>query len=147
MKEIGIVERDYHIIKKGKKFDVEFRINGHSVSIENFKPHEDMSEETLCFSGALVIDGNVVGTCKNNGCGGCAMYYLDRNFEEVNEIYKNIAELENYCFPKMKLNLYDVIDAIANFLVVFIDVTTISKTKTIINQLNKSAEIYRQKYS
>ena len=40
------------------------------IVLKNFKHHDDMSEETLCFSADVWIDGYKAGYAKNGGYGG-----------------------------------------------------------------------------
>ena len=64
MKVIGLIENNYYIVQKStKKFDVEFRVGEHSVSLDNFEYYERMSEETNAFTADLVMNGEVVGDC------------------------------------------------------------------------------------
>jgi len=42
-----------------------------NLSLKNLKFHEDMSEETPCFSADLYEDGKLVAYVKNSGHGGC----------------------------------------------------------------------------
>jgi hypothetical protein len=41
------------------------------LTLKKLKFHEDMSEETPCFSADLYEDGKLVAHVKNNGRGGC----------------------------------------------------------------------------
>ena len=44
----------------------------HSYSLTSVKVHDDMSEETLCFSAKLVNpEGKIVAVIRNSGRGGC----------------------------------------------------------------------------
>ena len=45
-----------------------------SLSLKNLKFHEDMSEETPCFSADLYKDGKLFAYVKNSGRGGCNDY-------------------------------------------------------------------------
>jgi len=45
-----------------------------SLSLTKVKFHEDMSEETGCFSGVLLENGVKVANVSNNGQGGCNKY-------------------------------------------------------------------------
>jgi hypothetical protein len=47
------------------------------LELKNLKVHDDMSEETLCFSATLYVDGKKVATVKNEGHGGSNFYYWD----------------------------------------------------------------------
>lgn len=146
MKEIGVVENNYHILQKNARtYLVEFRVGTHTISINNFEWYERMSEETNAFCGDLILDGIKVGDCSNEGRGGCANYHAYGNWELAREIEKEVCEVENYCFPSMKLNIYDVIDNIASLMVTFIanKVTTYTKAVLVINYLQTQADKYR----
>lgn len=41
------------------------------LELKNVKVHEDMSEETTCFSATLYANEKKVATCKNDGRGSC----------------------------------------------------------------------------
>jgi len=45
------------------------------LSVRNVKLHEDMSEETTCFSADVYKDGKLIAHAKNSGHGGCNDYY------------------------------------------------------------------------
>lgn len=146
MKEIGVIENNYHILRKNARtYLVEFRVGTHTISINNFEWYERMSEETNAFCGDLILDGINVGDCSNEGKGGCASYHAFGKWELANEIEKELHEVENYCFPSMKLSLYDVIDSIASLMVTFIanKVTTHAKAVMVVNYLQKQADKYR----
>lgn len=40
------------------------------LELKNVRIHEDMSEETTCFSATLYVDGIRAALCSNRGCGG-----------------------------------------------------------------------------
>jgi hypothetical protein len=42
-----------------------------NLSLKNLKFHEDMSEETPCFSADLYQDGKLIAHVRNDGHGGC----------------------------------------------------------------------------
>lgn len=146
MKEIGVVENNYHILQKNaRNYVVEFRIGGHTISIVNFEWYERMSEETNAFSGDLVLDGINVGDCSNDGKGGCAMYHAFGKWELANEISQILKNTENYCFPSMSLSLEDVIDNIASIMVCFTanKVSTHAKAVAVATYLQTQADKYR----
>ena len=67
------------------------------LSLMKVKFHEDMSEETACFSGLLVEDGIIVAHVSNTGQGGCNDY---RPFERaINNIdlYGRYGQLDVDC--------------------------------------------------
>jgi hypothetical protein len=47
------------------------------VTLKNLKVHKDMSEETLCFSASIYIDGKKSGRVSNRGHGGPHMIHFD----------------------------------------------------------------------
>ena len=53
-----------------KKRTIELTIAGYTFSLKNLKVHNDMSDETTCFSADLVCNGKVIAYCKNDGQGG-----------------------------------------------------------------------------
>lgn len=146
IKEIGVVENHYHILQKNVgNYVVEFRVGTHTIGITNFEWYERMSEETNAFCADLILDGIKVGECSNEGRGGCASYHAFGNWELAQEIEQVINELENYCFPSMKLNLCDVIDNIASLMVCFKanNITKLSDANKLVNYLQKQSEKYR----
>lgn len=150
VKEIGIVENNYHFVQtKPRKFDVVFRIGEHSVSLANFEFYERMSEETKAFSADLVLDGINVGDCSNDGKGGCANYHAFGNWDLSRKIATEISEVTDYCFPKLKMSLEDVIDQLASFIIILQEykVTTITRAKLVVENLNKEADEYRKKFT
>jgi hypothetical protein len=150
MKVIGIVEDNFYFVQKTpKKIAVEFRVGNHTISLENFEYYERMSEETNAFSADLVLDGEKVGDCSNDGRGGCANYSAHKNWDLAREIATAVSEVEDYCFPERKLTLEDVIDQLASFMVFLQDnkVTTITKAKAVVKYLNEQAVKYRKMYS
>ena len=150
MKRIGTVENNFHIYqKKIGSYMVVFLTENHSVSLTNFEWCDFMSEETLAFKADLVIDGIIVGECRNEGRGGCADYYGYNNWDLTNKAEKEIRTMEDYCFPKMKLSLSDVIDNIANLMVTLITSKIRSNVMAlcVIEQIQKRADYYRDKYS
>lgn len=150
MKRIGTVENNFHIYqKKLGSYMVVFLTENHSVSLTNFEYCDFMSEETLAFKADLVINGIIVGECRNEGSGGCADYYGYNNWDLTNKAEEEISTMENYCFPKMKLSLSDVIDNIANIMVTLITSKIKSETMAlcVIEQIQKEANYYREKYS
>lgn len=146
MKEIGVVENNYHILQKNvRNYVVEYRIGGHTISIANFEWYERMSEETNAFCGDLILDGIKVGDCSNEGRGGCAMYHAFGHWELANEISQILKNTENYCFPSMTLSLEDVIDNIASIMICFMvnKVTTHAKAVAVATYLQTQADKYR----
>ena len=46
-------------------------------TLKNIKVHNDMSEETLCFSATIYVGKKLAGTVKNEGRGGCNFYWWE----------------------------------------------------------------------
>jgi|TARA_R100000482_G_C5089833_1_gene130236 hypothetical protein len=68
----------------------------HSYSLTSVKVHDDMSEETLCFSAKLVNpEGKVVAVIKNSGTGGCNHNDFNSPKEEK-AFYEHIKGLTYY---------------------------------------------------
>ncbi len=67
------------------------------LSLRKLKIHEDMSEETTCFSAELLLDGRMIAYVKNDGHGGCTdihTYDLGTRdkITELEEWAKNLPE-------------------------------------------------------
>lgn len=74
------------------------------IEIKKVSFSERMSEETNCFVADLYINGKNVGTCKNDGHGGCTDYH-----GYTKENIAIIKEAETYCkaLPKVKSSFDD----------------------------------------
>jgi hypothetical protein len=146
---IGTIERNYWVYQiSPTKFEVCCKVGDFEISIENFKFYDEMSEETLCFSGEIAINGDKVGTCSNRGVGGCADYHAHNSYDLLNKVDSLLRETENYCFPKMKLSLPDALDNLANILVMFKDnkVKSYKRAFDVIVYLQNQAIKYRKQY-
>ena len=66
------------------------------LMLKKVKVHEDMSEETICFSADLYDDGKLVAHVKNDGRGGCNDVYPAKGvtYEEVQKYYNIDTECE-----------------------------------------------------
>jgi hypothetical protein len=115
-----------------------------------------MSEETNCFRATLVLDGKSIGEAYNEGHGGCAHYHCFGNTPEetqshyalVRDVSRLIEEVEDYCFPKHKLILCDVLDGLASYMLTFQEnnVVTLVKAKAVISYMQERADMYRERY-
>ena len=78
------------------------------IELKALKIHDDMSEETTCFSATVYGNGKKVGTAKNDGRGSCTFvnwldYKLGRKIEEA---AKNLRPLKSdYGYLAMDLDL------------------------------------------
>ena len=57
------------------------------LELKNLKVHNDMSQETVCFSASIYWKGKKIGVARNEGRGGCNFYDFDmdkpiKEFEE-----------------------------------------------------------------
>ena len=66
------------------------------LSLKKVKFHEDMSEETPCFSALLVDDGVIVAYVKNDGRGGCNSLHRYDDSDTVN-LYEKYGDLDTDC--------------------------------------------------
>jgi len=71
------------------------------IELKKISFSERMSDETNCFIADLYIDGKNVGSCNNDGRGGCTNYGGNSKADNV-----LIAKAEKYCkaLPKVKYN-------------------------------------------
>jgi len=68
------------------------------LKLSSVKFHEDMSEETACFSGILVENGVKVATVSNNGQGGCNNYdHYDHNKKVFINLYERYGQIDVDC--------------------------------------------------
>lgn len=69
------------------------------LELKNIKVHEDMSEETTCFSATLYANGKKVATCKNDGRGGSTyVHFIDIHSDLAGRVMKYCKEnpIANY---------------------------------------------------
>lgn len=157
MKKIGTIENNYHIYQKSPKtFLIQFEVGGHTISLEDFKYCDWMSEETNCFRATLVVDGKNIGEAYNEGHGGPAYYHCyggtpeetQSHYALVRDVSRLIEEVEDYCFPKHKRSLCDVLDELAAHILTFRENNVVTRTKAIavVAYLQKQADEYRERY-
>lgn len=53
------------------------------ITIKKLKVIKAMSEETLCFTATVYVDGKKAGTAQNRGFGGMTDVYLEPNFRHA----------------------------------------------------------------
>jgi hypothetical protein len=80
-----------------------------SISLKNIRVHNDMSEETTCFSASVYVNGVKAGTAKNDGRGGCNMYYLERDVGEK-ALFDWAEQETGESFESLDWYLYQLID-------------------------------------
>jgi len=65
-----------------------------TMTLKNLKVHQDMSEETTCFSASIYWKGKRVGTAMNHGHGGCNQYsWTDHEAGRELEAWADAQEL------------------------------------------------------
>jgi hypothetical protein len=65
------------------------------LSLKNLKFHEDMSEETPCFSADLYEDGKLIAHVKNSGRGGCNDVYPAEGL--THKDIKHVYDMDTDC--------------------------------------------------
>lgn len=58
-------------------------INGSNLSLKSIKTVKWMSEETICFTANIVLDGKVIGFASNEGHGGCTFCHFNTPADEA----------------------------------------------------------------
>ncbi len=75
--------------------------DGMNITLSDVKIHPDMSEETVCFSAIILLDGKEIGTVRNSGQGGSHVYYWqDRNAGAEIQKWSNTQNTE-FDFEKL----------------------------------------------
>lgn len=71
------------------------------LELKNIKVHEDMSEETTCFSAALYANGKKVAVCGNDGRGASTnVYFTDLHSDLAGEVMR-------YCKDNPVIDYYN----------------------------------------
>jgi len=70
-----------------------------NITLHNPKINDKMSEETLCFTADLKLDGEIVGEVLNRGNGGCNIYHWFKSgvsiqFQEFTEALNFESDIE-----------------------------------------------------
>jgi hypothetical protein len=85
-----------------------------NVTLKRLQIHNRLSEETLCFTADILVDGKMIGSVENRGQGGCNFYhwtdkeagdklekyakekYTEFNFEQLDSLLSDIiANMES----------------------------------------------------
>ena len=73
-----------------------------NISLKRLLVVERMSEETLCFTADIALDGKVVGDVKNDGRGGCNLYHWnDYALGAKIEAYAKSVDTSGYNFEHL----------------------------------------------
>ena len=71
----------------------QININARTITLKSFKTVKWMSEETICFTAAVLIDGKVVGEASNEGHGGSTFVrFIGENRLAVEEAAEALAK-------------------------------------------------------
>jgi hypothetical protein len=73
------------------------------IELKKISFNERMSDETNCFIADLYINGKRVGSCENDGHGGCTNYRGDTNSD-----CELITKAEKYCKSLPKVKYHDM---------------------------------------
>jgi len=102
------------------------------IELRNLKVHEDMSDETLCFSATIYCDGIKTAHVHNTGTGGCNMYdEFDR---------KKFAEFSAFCKAQKLEFAFEQKDQVIDNLI-----DTQKESKWIARQKKKGYTVYSLK--
>jgi hypothetical protein len=95
------------------------------LEVKNVKIHDDISEETVCFSCSVWVDGKRIGTAENCGKGGPNMYHFKnngRNFEKEIEAFAKTLPPRKTDFGDGKIHEIDYsMDCVVTDLVIMFD--------------------------
>lgn len=93
-----------------------------NITLANIRTNKALSDETLCFSATVLIDGRKVGTVGNRGHGGCHEWNIPREILAQLEAHaatlpKIVTDLEDADDPTGCFTFQPDADALANALV------------------------------
>jgi hypothetical protein len=71
-------------------------------SVTSYKEHKDMSDETVCFSAKICLNGKPFLNTSNTGCGGPNEYHLISGSQEDLDIFFEDAKTWNIQFGDKK---------------------------------------------
>lgn len=76
------------------------KTKAYEVAIKSLKVMESLSEETLCFTANIYVDGKKAGTASNCGHGGCTDYHFDdRKLEQDVDAWTKTLPPREYELP------------------------------------------------
>lgn len=147
--KVGSFENYYNVNMIGKEIHISFDVEDLSIELVNFEHYPRMSEETNAFAADIMVNGKVVGYCRNEGRGGCASY---RGYESTQPLHLIDAQLriyDDYIFPKLKLSLSDVLDNLASHMIIYKEnkIKTYPEAFKIVQDIIKYSNELREKYS
>ena len=65
-------------------------LNTARITIKSFKTVKWMSEETICFTASVLIDGKVIGEASNEGHGGCTFVRFIGDARQTWDAYSSL---------------------------------------------------------
>lgn len=84
------------------------------LTLKSFKTVRWMSEETICFTATVLLDGKVIGTASNEGHGGCTfIHYVDAKAKANLEAFAkslNPADFKGWEFRTEGFDVTDLVD-------------------------------------
>lgn len=160
MEKIGTIENVFNLYEDNGKLVCIAESENVKVQIKKFEFYERMSEETNCFVCNVYINGKNVGEGRNEGQGGPTWVYAN-NHPLANTADEVFRKVEDYCFPRRKLSLNDVVDQLGSIQILLNDNKVKGKSlsvevksaiarnigKQIVEYLNKCANKYRAEFS
>lgn len=96
------------------------------LQLKNVKVHDDLSEETTCFTANIYLDGKNIGAAKNDGRGGNTDVYVGN--EHNDKLMAHYQESENKYVALGKLES-DVDDLLYQWLIADSDKKMLRKQK------------------
>lgn len=81
------------------------------LTFKSFKTVRWMSEETICFTATVLLDGKVMGTASNEGQGGCTfIHYVDANAKATLEAFAKTISPSDFKGWEFRTEGFDVSD-------------------------------------
>lgn len=113
------------------------------LEIKNVRVQEKLSDETLCFSATLYVDGKRAATVSNRGCGGCHNYHwLD---------YKNVGQKVEEWAKQQPLEFdFDHLDQIVDDLLKKWEDAKLCRNKTVFHLKSRPKQemcVIKEKFS
>ena len=83
------------------------------LTLKSFKTVRWMSEETICFTATVLLDGKVVGTASNEGHGGCTfIHYVSANAEATTQAFAKTISPSDFKGWEFRTEGFDVTDLV-----------------------------------
>lgn len=140
MKKIATILNHFNIYQDKKTFKVIFEYNNNSMNLDNIKYFEELTEETACYISDIILNGNNVGTCKNDGCGGATDWY--QNDKKLLDLSIEVNELPHPYMSQCKLSIADICDELFELKCYLENVKTIKELKSKLFSYKRQLEYF-----